>query len=437
MAHFPAKNLEFLTPELIADVKVSRSESDDYSRLLGDIRLLDAIGPLAKSAMPALWNVITRRDPIVMSDAAIALWHIGQETNALLQCLSNCLDNHEVMAASLLMRINELPDAPRSIIPLAEQALRHPRPRVRQTAAAVLEKMDAERLRRIEEDLNRRQDELLQADLRLLQSTNALDRANAAMALQFFGPKAVAAAPRLIEILNPPVSPPHPFNGFFLVDDKGPALWALKLLGSNANVVTPGLVDLLHTPLRQQICGILANIGPPAAAAIPTLQALLATNYVMVPNGRLPNGSERVFCQEIVPRWQVARALASINPHDSNAIAVLREAVIARRRFGLDKQMGEDLIQSLPAATTLWKLGLETNSPLDKLISCTENADGWSTDLLGNIGPAAKRALPILEKRLKERHSDRGAALAILQIDPQEAKRVGLPGLFILCPDKY
>jgi hypothetical protein len=30
-----------------------------------------------------------------------------------------------------------------------------------------------------------------------------------------------------------------------------------------------------------------------------------------------------------------------------------------------------------------------------------------------------------------------GVALAIQKIDPTEAKRLGLPGLLILCPDKY
>jgi hypothetical protein len=248
MAQFPAKNLEFLTPELIADVKAPRSESNGDSRLLGDIALLDAIGPLAKSAMPALSNAIRRRDPIAMPEAAIALWHIGRETNALLQYLSDCLDDHGNMAADLLMRINDLPDAPRSVIPLAEQALRHPQPRVRRMAAAVLEKMDTGWLRRIEEDLNRRQNELLKADLRLLQSSNALDRVNAAAALQFFGPKAVAAAPRLIEILDLPVSQTNPPNGIPRIDDKNPVLWTLKFLGSNASVVTPGLIDLLRRP---------------------------------------------------------------------------------------------------------------------------------------------------------------------------------------------
>jgi ribulose kinase len=62
---------------------------------------------------------------------------------------------------------------------------------------------------------------------------------------------------------------------------------------------------------------------------------------------------------------------------------------------------------------------------------------GWAADLLGDIGPPARKALPELEKNLKSRMSLSEIALAISKIDPEEAKRLGLPGLLIICPDKY
>jgi HEAT repeat protein len=275
----------------------------------------------------------------------------------------------------------------------------------------------------------------LQDHLKLLQSTNALDRWNAARALQFFGPKAAVAAPRLVEILGLP-QPPSDL-GPDSVADKPAALSTLKFLGANAAVVTPELVALLHTnQFVPQICDVLANIGPGAAEAIPALQGLLATNYIWVTNGSIGGFGPKAFRQEIVPRWQVAQALASINPHDSNAIAILREvqhAQHARRHLWARTDVGIEAQTRLPITITLWKLGLETNLPLDEMIA----EEFLAFDRLGDIGPAAKKALPAIEKNLKDRNLSFGAALAICRIDPEEANRLGLPGLFIICPDKY
>ena len=217
--------------------------------------------------------------------------------------------------------------------------------------------------------------------------------------------------------------------------------------------MTPELVALLHR--RQfvpQICDILANLGPGASAAIPTLQVLLATNYVMVPNTYAGRFEPQAVRQEIVPRWKVAQALASIAPHDSNVIAILREAEASsaladpreRNAIAINREAQAATARWLnretriPAAITLWQLGLETNPPLDELIAEAEEPNGgWAVDRLGDIGPAAKKALPVLEEKLKQRFFSLGAALAILKIAPEDANRLGLPGLFIICPDKY
>lgn len=289
MAQLAPDKLEFLTPELIADLKAPHP---DDARLLADIQLLNAIGPKAKSAIPALWPIARNGDWQTRRAATVALWNIGRVTNALTECLSNSLSDHGNKAGSLLFAFRSCVPLPNAIAPLLEQALRRPEPSVRRDAEFLLEKTDPERLRRIEEKLNRRQDELLQDHLKLRQSTNRLDRFNAPRALPFFGPKAAAAAPRLVDIL---VGLDH---GLSLADDKSAAFWTLKSLGSN--------------------------------------------------------------------------------------------------QYG-----------------------------------------GWAADLLGDIGPPARKALPELEKNLKSRMSLSEIALAISKIDPEEAKRLGLPGLLIICPDKY
>jgi hypothetical protein len=367
-----------------------------------------------------------------MAAAAVAIWNISRDTNALINCLSDSLSHHGYDARELLYDIQECVPPPGFLAPLLEQALRHPQPSVRKAAERLLKQIDPGRLHQIDEECNRREDELLQNHLKLLQSTNALDRYNAAMALQFFGSKAAAAAPRLVEILK---LPQQTFDlKIGMANDKSAALWTVKFAGSNATTVTPELVELLHDGQNvQQICDILANIGPGAAAAIPSLQVLLATNYVLVTNKYGPMGSQQTFHQQIVPRWKVAQALVSIDSRQSNAIAILREAQVANRRR-LKSPGGMEREIYIPATITLWQLGLEANPPVDELIA---EGDGWAFDRLGDIGPAAKKALPALEASLKQYSLSADAALAICMIDADEANRLGLPGRFIICPDAY
>ena len=82
-------------------------------------------------------------------------------------------------------------------------------------------------------------------------------------------------------------------------------------------------------------------------------------------------------------------------------------------------------------SATLWKLGLITNCPVDELM----NEQAFET--LSELGPAAKNAVPMIEKALKQNPDNLDAALALCRIDPDEGRRLGLPGLFIICPDKY
>jgi HEAT repeat protein len=66
-------------------------------------------------------------------------------------------------------------------------------------------------------------------------------------------------------------------------------------------------------------------------------------------------------------------------------------------------------------------------------------SDAWqalvTVELLGDIGPAAKPALPYL-KEIFNTHEDaflrRSAAIAIRKIDPQEAAQLHLPGILAL-----
>jgi hypothetical protein len=439
MAQIAPDKLEFLIPELISDLNAPHTNG--LSQIEADIRVLNAIGPKAKSAIPALLPFVRSGDGLTTSAVTVALWNIGRETNVLIECLSNSLSQHGNGARQLLWDLHSCIPLPNCITPVLEQALRHPQPSVRKAAQSLLHTIAPDRLHQISEELNHKQDELLQNHLRLLQSTNALDRRNAAMAFQFFGPKAAAAAPRLGEILGLP----QPLTVFDIgqVSDKSVALLALNSIGSNAAVATPALVGLLRSnQFASQACDVLASIGPGAAEAVPMLRDMLATN---------PSPGKLVLRATIAAsdlRWKVAGALAAIGPYDANLIAMLREAgTYTTKRSppqrvspGTKRETREagdwslNRLTHIPSAITLWKLGLETNPPLDELIA---EGDSWAFDRLAEIGPAAKKALPMLETRLEQDRFSFGAALAIWKIDPDEATRLGLPGLFIICPNKY
>jgi hypothetical protein len=87
------------------------------------------------------------------------------------------------------------------------------------------------------------------------------------------------------------------------------------------------------------------------------------------------------------------------------------------------------------AAVPLWKLGLESQSPASDVLKAFEQNPGSDDlayiELLSDLGPKAKAALPKLETYLtpdKGIWLRRKAAIAIRKIDPTEADRLGLPG---------
>jgi hypothetical protein len=422
-----APQLGFMVQELTNRL---RTEKPGDLRAYSDIRLLGEIGPPAEGAAPFLFQFTQAKvPPIVAPLAAVALWNIVRATNVLISVFSNSLIRHDLAALGALRELEWAAPFPRPLSPVLEQALYHPEPRVRREAAILLAKFDPDHLRRVALELNDRQASLLQDHLKLLASTNALDRLNAMMAIRFMGPEAVDAVPRLAQIICLPRSTQSWLtltNSMGAVQEASVALSTLQAIGSGAAPATPTLLGLLKTrpDLAYTIFAALSTCADDSASAIPVLSAFIATNKTA----------------EVLP---AVRALATISPGDPNANEILRHAAVLNPplelgRWHLDRV---DPYVCLSASVTLWKLGLETNSPMDRLISeLHSNNQGWAASLLGEIGPPARRALPELEKSLGTNSYSMyldSIALAICKIDPEEAKRLGLPGLFIICPDKY
>jgi HEAT repeat protein len=186
----------------------------------------------------------------------------------------------------------------------------------------------------------------------------------------------------------------------------------------------------------------LGRIGPAAAEAIPVLRQRL-TNSIALTKSRewIYNPQDR-HLEMRDPNEAVASAaaLVQIAPNDPTATAALQTL----------QTNPPDAVQTA-ASVALWQMGLATNWPLNKFTNAPE--DIWdprlnrhvsrlghifseeAVNMLGDIGPPARDALPALEKHLDPLDPwRRSAAVAIQKIDPEAARRLGLPGLLIVCP---
>jgi HEAT repeat protein len=377
-----ADKVDFLVPELIVDLRRA-----NWQRWRIDIELLGGMGPGASNAIPALADIARSGTPHA-DVAAAALWNIDRETNFLIQCIS---DNLKIRSGFVyeyaLDSLNGCVPLPQPLVPLLEEALHHPNLNVRRQAMRFLSRIDPARLRAIAQHLNEHQDQALHDLLELLQSDQTIDQINAMIGIQFLDVPAAVAAPRLAEL-------------------------AIQVV-SLGNIPSPG-VPAERRQSAILACRVLRGLGPEAAAAIPALRADLATN-----------GDKQM-------RAAVAQALASVDPGDTNAVDIAREKDRAYLAGLRNTPLGAAL-----EAFALWKMGA-ANAPVNELVSAGRKV-GWLfvVEPLAEIGPLATNALPFLEEKFDPLNPEFGVALAIQKIDPNEAKRLGLPGLLILCPDKY
>jgi hypothetical protein len=181
----------------------------------------------------------------------------------------------------------------------------------------------------------------------------------------------------------------------------------------------------------------LGSIGPGASNAIPAVEFCLTNTLI--------TGAQ----------LRAAVAWSRIDPNSKTAIAALRKfqtngdpglldrvdrdpAAINPLEFCVNNLSQTPLQVQIRARVALWRLGLEHELPLPAIMAEASHDGVWAIDLLGEIGPPAREALPVLERYITEMDGPRNlAALAIVKIDPAEAKRLGLPGWLIACPDTY
>jgi hypothetical protein len=148
-------------------------------------------------------------------------------------------------------------------------------------------------------------------------------------------------------------------------------------------------------------------------------------------------------------------ALVRIAPEQSsNAVAVLKSlqydpeiaTVDFVGKYGTpegkphkDFQNPSSRFYRAASSVALWRLKLEPTAPVAALIELLgergKDPDSGIAWFLGEIGPDAKAALPALEKFVGPNTftpTRRKIAIAIRKIDPDEADRMGLPGLLAI-----
>ncbi|GEM_PF-2471032 len=428
-------------PQLVANLK---STNDDIS--IRSANILEKIGPKASSAVPGLRSATQSADQLALASAK-ALLSIEHDTNILIQVCSNLLSSSQYdMRASALSSLAPLGETAKSISPAVQAALRDAVEDVRWEAEATLKKIDSEALRMIVRQINQDIPGQVSQSITVLKAGDPRRVSGAARALAVIGPKAAAAVPALIELLHE--EPPSANDIRARVQySRMAALAAVALaeIGPDARAAVPLMSDALkRKPLYLPIdcyCKALGAIGPEAQAAVPALEDLLADRS---PDTQLaaaealsriaPGQSSNAVV--VLRQFQAERSLNPPGfPIDSSKFSALRAHWRSESAAASVIYIDSSKLSALRAQVALWRLHFESQ-PVDSLTELCKSSDkiliSWDQrliDLLGDIGPEARSALPLLEDCLEKDPEQRlAAAIAIRKIDPDEYTRLGLPG---------
>lgn len=420
-------------PEFITYLK----SNDRETRQLGAV-LLASVGPKAQAAVPALLKAAESRDGWVSLSVARALWNIGRQTNVAvgiyISSLQSTNSTHRQLA---LIYLRQMGPAAKAAGPQVQATLKDSDDLVRREAEKTLREVDPGLLQSSLLGMNEQIPAVLAKLIQAIQSGEFQDRFRAVETILVFGPDAKPAVPGLIEFLTGPAPQrPGPFAAFGMMNARRSAAEALAEIGPEARAAVPALIGLLKEHrdyYRASYCKALGRIGPDAKEAVPVLEEALQDDNRGI-------------------RLAAAVALTRITPQQaSNAVAVLKSlqkdpelaTVWVTDGSGVAKQTSQKDFQNpasrffrLSASVPLWRLGLEAEPPVTAIIEELNRpyrSEGISfVELLGDIGPEAKAALPTLTKFLNPDRFvrlRRAVAIAIRKIDPNEAAKLGLPGV--------
>ncbi len=325
----------------------------------------EALVEIGRPAVPSLIEALRHREKIIREYAASTLGEIGppaKDSFAALTVLLN--DNEDWVRYQAVVAIGKVGTDSSKVVPLLEGVFRRPNEDrfVRKAALAALHHADPQGKMAVP---------LL---IEGLQSPDAEIVAGAAQTLGKFHARARSA----VRVLND-------------------QLHSKKRRGES-------YADIVYTmPVRLDIIRALADIGPEAAAAVPTLKLFLAGEELKdaekdAPRIVLWEGKHEA---EIIQVWAAA-ALVRIVPNQPEAKAGFE--FLVRK---LHEVSEEPTRAQADAAEALGTIG--TDAAIAVLIQALEAEDTSEygslrvsvANALGDIGPPAKAAIPALRKALQ------------------------------------
>jgi HEAT repeat protein len=466
------------------------------------IEVLEAIGP---DATPVLRQALRRKDFKERLRAAQALCQLEGEASVVLPVLLAALKDHDHQTRGKAIRLlGQIGSEARPTIPALSGALRDDNPEVRVAAAMALSRIDpgnADPLAVLLKALRQAGEfnpdalpapgvftedfkpglrrfgaravpallELLTRDdlpIGPLAPSDELDqdrvRARAAAVLGQIGPEARAAVPALIGLLKPrdPLAPstsPDVLDGLHPFTARGQAAHALGQMGPAAREAVPTLIALLRdaphagrlprTPEALMVRGgreggpvqepasdsllpyadprppaVLAQLGPVAAEALPALRQILKDE------------SHPWRALAAVAVWKIARQPAEVLP-------VLLKALQEGDWEGLATfgEMGAAAKEAVPALRKLLHPWLDLGGYEEPADDGPVIPEIWVIETLGRIGPAARSAWPELRLALVagNRYTRVAAAHAMVRIDPSNPEALPVLLSALAGPTEY
>jgi HEAT repeat protein len=428
--------IAFMVPELLENL----TNNQPHVRVLC-ARMLGSIGPKAKPAVPALLRATESGDwhGWLAYTAGKALLTIDGQTNVTLRVLTNALNGtNTTIRLFALMDLGKLGPVAKTVAPAIQEVLHDSDEQMRNEAVKALKEIEPTLLESRLQEMNQQAAANIARLIEMIRTGEYPQRYRAVEALSLFGPDAKDAVPVLIQALDAPVMVRA------MADIAQHNLWrviadALGEIGPDARAAVPKLVELIRKSKQyagMSYCPALGKIGTNASLAVPVLQSLLQDENLRL---RLAAADALIMIAPPACSNVVAVLTNLLNEPELATVWVVDEKGVARRSDRKDLQNPESVFAKISVSVALWRLGLEKEPPIEVLAELAgkdPSAGGelWAIKLLGEIGPAAKPALPALRGVLdrKSTYYGRAAAIAIRHIDRDEFDRLGLPGMLAL-----
>ena len=428
-------------PEFIGYLK----SQDLENRELG-ANLLEKIGPKAKAAVPVLQDAVGSSYWGLASAAARALWSIDRQTNVALRVFTGGMESTNSTRRQLcVIYLRQMGSAAKAAGPKIQALLEDPDDVVRREAEKTLLGIDPNLLQSSLHKMNEQTEATVQRLSGAIRTGEYKESYRAVEAIAMFGPQAKPAVAVLTEALNgfEPLLPTARISPSLAAVSRANyrrvAANALAEIGPEARSAVPSLMALIREPkdgYRAVYCKALGRIGPDAREAVGLLEDSL-TNENRGIQLAAADALTRIVPQQCPNAVGVLRRLQ--HEPDLAAVWVVDTNGIVRPTEQKDFENPASRFFRLSASVALWRLGLEKDPPVISIVEQLKAQAGSEesayVELLGEIGREANPALPELARMLSPDRFiglRRAAAIAIRKIDPAEAAKLGLPGMLAI-----